>query len=194
LVAAQAVGPEGHVYAFEPVPELFSALKRNVELNGFRNVTCVRAAVTDRSGEVAIEDTSSLPSKAGATLLARSPDMPMINVPAVTIDGFSCEHELTKVDFVKMDIEGSEVLALRGMSKLLSGPQGPDVLCEVTDSLLKRMGSGGEELCRFLINLGYAPYKPVYHRLERTSTNGERITLPSNLGENYFFSKDHNLK
>src|ERR1035441_6724268 len=41
LLAARIVGPTGRVYAFEPEPENFALLKRNVELNGYKNVTCV---------------------------------------------------------------------------------------------------------------------------------------------------------
>lgn len=44
LLLARRVGPTGHVYAFEPDPQRFRLLRRNVRMNGYRNVTCVEGA------------------------------------------------------------------------------------------------------------------------------------------------------
>ena len=51
LIFARAVGPEGKVFAFEPKPERFELLKKNVEINGYHNVTLENMAVMDYNGE-----------------------------------------------------------------------------------------------------------------------------------------------
>lgn len=51
LLAAGCVGAEGHVHAFEPLPASLMRLRKNIALNGFRNVTCHEMAVADFNGE-----------------------------------------------------------------------------------------------------------------------------------------------
>src|SRR5262249_50498938 len=52
LIAADRVGPTGKVIAFEPTSTTFDRLLRNVRLNRFSNVQCVKSALSDRSGEL----------------------------------------------------------------------------------------------------------------------------------------------
>jgi hypothetical protein len=64
--------------------------------------------------------------------------MPMIRVGGTTIDKFCHSERVKHVALVKMDIEDSEMRAVRGMHDLLSSSQAPAVLCEV-----KRISSDG---------------------------------------------------
>jgi predicted methyltransferase len=50
LLAAEQVGVTGHVFAFEPDPENYAVLIKNVELNGYKNVTFINMAISDMSG------------------------------------------------------------------------------------------------------------------------------------------------
>ncbi len=183
LLAAQFVGRRGQVYAFEPVPEIFAKLEQNVKLNGFNHVTLVNAAVTDRSGKVAIEDVSCLTNLGTASLVPRQPGIPMLEVPAVSLDEFCRSHTITRIKLIKMDIEGAEMLALRGMSDLLSASRAPDLLCEVDDALLSRMGARAEDLCEFLSSLGFQIYRLTPRGLQVVNAN----SILS--GQNYYFSK-----
>src|SRR5438094_750470 len=54
LIFARAVGERGRVFAYEPDPDNFRLLRRNVELNGYRNVRPFQAAVSDRSGTLTL--------------------------------------------------------------------------------------------------------------------------------------------
>ena len=51
LLAAELVGEKGKVFAFEPEPSNYDLLLRNVEINGYKNVTVVRKAVSNETGE-----------------------------------------------------------------------------------------------------------------------------------------------
>jgi tRNA G37 N-methylase Trm5 len=52
LLFAKKVGDEGRVYAFEPDPTNFSLLKKNVEINGYRNVVLIQKAVSNKNGKL----------------------------------------------------------------------------------------------------------------------------------------------
>ncbi len=103
-LAAKA-GDSGLVYAFEPNPEMAETLRRNLNASKCRNVEIVQKALMENSGVVRF-------SQAGAA--SRPNDRGGIEVPATTIDEFVQNSGLTRLDFLKLDIEGYELPVLRG--------------------------------------------------------------------------------
>ena len=99
-----------HVYAFEPFPSNAAKLRRHLELNGIKNVTVVETAVSDRDGECTFTNTET------STMNHLSDSGDGLRVRVSTLDSV----DLPRPDFIKMDIEGEEVKALRGASRLLS--------------------------------------------------------------------------
>lgn len=111
---ANQVGTEGHVTAFEPEPGNYNFLCQTVRANDFHNVKTIQGAVSAESGESFLflsEDNQ------GDHRLYATKGRGSISVPIVSID--TCLPENTTVDFVKMDIQGSEGLALQGMQETL---------------------------------------------------------------------------
>src|SRR4029077_1501096 len=117
LLLARLVQKEGLVVAFEPVPQICSALQENVALNGFTNVTCVRAAVSDQTGTTSFVTGHHV----GAGHISAVGDEQGISmsVKTVTLDDFVYNQKNRPPDFIKIDIEGAEGNALMGAEKLL---------------------------------------------------------------------------
>jgi FkbM family methyltransferase len=114
LLLAKQVGAEGKVIAFEPLPEVFDVLKENVATNGYRNVVLESKAVTDDTGCVRLSQTRAEPLSSVESIISGSG----ITVPAVALDDYFPGRG-DRVDFIKMDIEGAELLALKGMQEIL---------------------------------------------------------------------------
>lgn len=117
LAFSRLAGPTGQVYTFEPVTD--DVLRRNVQANRVTNVHVLATAVADRCGEAEIEI-----SGCGIdSSIARSPggSRPALKrkVPLTTVDRFVEQEGLDRVDFIKMDIEGAEELALRGSAQVI---------------------------------------------------------------------------
>lgn len=110
IVLARRAGPTGFVYAFEPNPEMSPILKRNLVASDCDNVEIVQAALMDRPDIVRFH-------QAGAA--SRPMDFGGIEVPAFTIDQFVQERQLRRVDFLKFDIEGYELPALKGAEETI---------------------------------------------------------------------------
>jgi FkbM family methyltransferase len=102
LYFSHRVGDAGHVYGFEAAPATFEKYRRN--MSGTANVTPVQAAVCEFSGQVpfAGDAANAAIHENGAT------------VAALSLDDFCAGYGLTRVDFIKMDIEGAESRALEG--------------------------------------------------------------------------------
>ena len=122
LIFAKKIGPEGHVYAFEALPENVMRLKQNIEINDYLDrISIVEAAVQDRTGDVIFlkgpsTGTGKVSGSAGRDSLEY---MHQIEIPGISIDEFIDRQENFVPDVIKIDIEGGEVLALPGMEKTL---------------------------------------------------------------------------
>ena len=118
VVFSNAVGPSGRVLAVEAHPATFVLLEQACRLNGLSNVTPVQCAVMDAPGSATmVEDGShrDLYTVLGGTNGARRTG----EVPAKTLDELCREHEIERIDLLKMNIEGAERLALQGAEETL---------------------------------------------------------------------------
>jgi FkbM family methyltransferase len=109
---AGLVGPEGRVYAFEPHPKTFSVLERACRANDWQQVEPIQAAIAERSGTVTITDdqfheTNDIIRPAAGR-----------EVPCYALDDFVAERGIERIDFIKMNIEGAEGLAIRRMDNV----------------------------------------------------------------------------
>lgn len=119
LQAARKVGPTGRVFAFEPDPGNFAYLKKNVEENGYKNVTLVNKAVTDATGILKLYQSSFNTGDHRTYVVSKT--RKSIDIETVSLDDFFRDLP-GKVDVVKMDIEGAEEKALQGMQHILQTP------------------------------------------------------------------------
>lgn len=124
------------VFAFEAGSENCRILNRAAELNKLTNMTVINKAVTDRSktlrflergpwGHILEDDEPYDPVKDGDTPSTLS------TIEATSLDDWNSNHNVTDVSMVKIDIEGGEVNALRGMKRFLEANSWPPVYCEV---------------------------------------------------------------
>jgi FkbM family methyltransferase len=147
LQSARAVGPSGRVLAFEANPRAVPVIERNLAENGLaERVTIVPLALADARGRHAFflsggGDTSSLFEPDG--------ESERIDVAVTALDSWL--DPTVRVDVVKLDIEGGETAALRGMRETLARA-GPDlvVFAECNPSMLERSGSSTSELVELL--------------------------------------------
>ena len=108
VLAARVVGPHGRVVSFEPVAQTFARLEDNVALNGYRNVECRLAAVDAQEGTLTLRVD---PKSALSTAYLESHDDEngaVQTVPCVTMEQAFREHNIERVNLLKVDCEGSE--------------------------------------------------------------------------------------
>lgn len=117
LYAAAAAGPSGRVIAFEPDPAIYKRLLKNIELNGFKNVTVVNKGLWSADGAMKFVGNDV----DGYSFIAATDNPAAIEVPVVSLDGELERLGVKKVDFIKMDVEGAEIEALKGAARTLKG-------------------------------------------------------------------------
>src|SRR5439155_7985445 len=109
VLFASRVGPTGQVHAFEPHAGLFEVLRENVEQNRLSQIVINHTAIGRRSGTAQFHPagdptaSSILPS-----------DTPAVDVPLVSLDDYARQRGLTRVDAIKIDVEGAELDVIEG--------------------------------------------------------------------------------
>jgi FkbM family methyltransferase len=123
LVFSRRVGKDGLVVAIEAQPETAQYLERTVRVNRLDNTCVFREAACDRETTVLISNGRAYEAN---TLVGTAGD---IAVPGRPIDDMVAPLNLPKIDLVKMNIEGAEVMALAGMCETLRRTKAVVIAC-----------------------------------------------------------------
>jgi len=155
LIAAGAVGRDGEVHAFEPVPKSFRRLVAHVSENGLApTVRTNMMALWHQAQTVRLNLGSDKASNGGYTIGVPSEAVDTVTSSGVRLDQYVAENKLNRVDFVKMDIEGAEWFALQGAATVLARWQ-PTMLVEINRLACRALGYEPERIWEFLKPYGY---------------------------------------
>jgi len=112
LLAAKIVGEEGHVYAFEPEPNLCQLIKTNLELNQYENVTIIQKALWDKPTKLTLS--VSRTNVGGHTVIERLKDEAYATeVEATSLDEYF-KNISKPIKLIKIDAEGAEYPIIKG--------------------------------------------------------------------------------
>lgn len=153
LLAARRAGPTGRVFAFEPNPEAYAALRANLVRNALHGVA---DAAPFGLGERTARQRFYQAAGDGSESSLFPPRHPSrsIETACVSLDQALGERPM---DVLKLDIEGGEVAALRGMRRTLDASPDVSVFVECNPRALRRAGSSTSALLDELRRAGLAP-------------------------------------
>ncbi len=157
LLAAGLVGEKGTVFAFEPEPRNYALLTKNIELNGFKNVTPMQMAVSNKTGKVKLflARDPSAHSLFRANETERKGDFTeFIRVDTVSLDEFFRGEDF-HVDLIKIDAEGAEMIILEGIAQVISKNKNLIIIAEFNPSHLQNLGLSSQTYWNKLKQFGY---------------------------------------
>lgn len=162
LLAAKKVGPGGSVYAFEPASNAYSQLVRNVRLNGIEWVRPVKQALSDAEGTAYMPVVPRRRQGAQGICFEANPDREEIKT--TTLDVFVERTSCPQINFIKVDIEGSEAMFLKGAARTIQKHR-PLLMLELNPFALARYQATPEEVMRPLSLQAYDLYTLRRHQL-----------------------------
>ncbi len=156
LMFSKLVGPNGKIYAFEPDPENFAILKENIASNKIANVIAEQKAVSDKSGPIRLFKAKA--NLADHRIYDPGDKRDTVDIQSVSIDDyFNGMNE--EIDFIKMDIEGAEGGALKGMEQLLKRHHEIKLMTEFYPSGLRQFGICADSYLSLLAAYGFEIYE-----------------------------------
>jgi FkbM family methyltransferase len=167
---AELAGDRGKVHAFEPSPATYSKLQKNIGLNNAQNrVVTNPCAVSDREGTTQIHVFSKRSHACASLSTLGDDDYEAFDTPLTSLNQYITTHGINRVDFLKIDVEGSELSVLKGASDLLSSPSAPPMVIEINDEASRSFGYTCEQIWEQLCNYGYDHFYTIAseERLER---------------------------
>jgi FkbM family methyltransferase len=159
LLAASKVGNQGKVYSFEPSKDNYAKLLENVKLNHFSNIVLNQLAVSDQKGETFLYSNSRENDGMKSFVKHFFDHSRMQKVQITSLDDYVQENGIQRVDFIKCDIEGAEILAFKGGKQLLTSSEAPHLLFEVNAPSLIKLGFSDIELQKLLFEYKYQLYE-----------------------------------
>ena len=156
LLASKRVGWDGRVIAIEPSPRECQRLEKHLRLNRCSNTELVPCALGEDPGEADLylvdgchDWCNSLrPPAVGESVRT-------VRVSVRRLDDMLAELGVSKVDFIKLDVEGAELSVLYGAMKLLHGKSRPAILAEVQDTRTRSWDYAAREIIEFLLRMDY---------------------------------------
>lgn len=186
LLAANRVGINGQVHSFEPNNRMFAELQFNVRLNNLSDICRLnQLALSDVNGQGMLskyEAGAEVYGSLGNHKRWESTIIGYEHIKTATLDSYVEEQSIDHVDLIKMDIEGAELLALKGSATLLSRDDGPVVLVELADINTVGFGYKAVEVWDYLESCGYQMfslrvYKGILEKVERPTCSAVEMNV-----------------
>lgn len=111
--AGKLVGKGGEVISIEANPLNFSALQENIKLNALENVKAYNLAAADFNGIVELNFSKDF----GGSSIIKKRGTRCVKVPAMRLDHLMESENIEGIDWMKIDVEGAELLVLKGLGK-----------------------------------------------------------------------------
>lgn len=176
LLAAQAVGQSGRVIAIEPEENTFRQLVRNIELNGLRNITPLKAAIggRERTGTIHV-DTNKLFTSLFKEVDGRLIEGEQQSTPMTTLQNLFRQQAIEDCDYLKLDCEGAEYEIIEAMS-----PELAQRVQQITMEVHDIPGADRDQLNTRLLALGYeriASDELSYYRRQSSRADVDLLDL-----------------
>ena len=176
MLFGKLVGGSGAVHAFEPAASTHRSLVRNVALNHADNVHVHRLALSDRRRESRLVRFDLNPA---LNRIAQPGEAGAEDIRVTTLDAFVEDAHLSRLDLIKVDIEGAEGEFLGGAEATITRFS-PILMIELNAGALERFGCRPEEIRERIAAMGYAIRRPTWRGMvpvDRLPEPGEYFNI-----------------
>lgn len=153
-MASKLIGDQGKVFAFEPDPENFRLLCKNVSANQCNNVETSDWAVTDKTGKIQLFLCEE--NRGDHRIYKSDKSRRKIDVNATSLDDFF--KNSPRVDIIKIDVQGAERLVFSGMRKIIENNPRLSIMMEFCPAFLRMCNASPDEFLREIKNYGFSIY------------------------------------
>ena len=174
-------------YAFEPLPPTFAKLQKTLKLNNAKNINAFNVGMSDKKGSFdfylpGTSEAASLKPVTDEFYLKESDasgkyvggnKMEKVLCQVTTLDDFCTENNISRMDFLKIDVEGNEIFALKGATNTLTTLK-PMIYCEMLRKHAARFGYHPNDIIAMMKGSGYGCYTINVNSIEKFESMDEQ--------------------
>lgn len=183
---SQHLNPNGKIHAFEPVPDSFEQLTRNVELNNISTlINSNQVAVSNFEGSMRLYMPKTSGSSAtSARNLHPNEKVEKFDVKTTTLDSYAQTHQLATLDLLKIDVEGAELMVIQGALNSIEQFK-PVIFAELLRKWSAQFEYHPNVVLNTLLPLGYRCYAvsdhlPEVHEITNDTIETNFVFIPTN--------------
>jgi FkbM family methyltransferase len=177
LLAGKKAGQQGHVYSFEPADLAYQRLNKNIRINKFENISVYKQGVSDKNGTTnfyVCEDDAY--NSIGSRPMNKVKEVK--NIDITSIDEFCIKNNIRRIDVLKIDTEGADLLVLQGAKSVLTSETPPIIFCEFNKNIKSGFNFSLDDYRDFIISMKYRIYEiknNMLHEFNPVQSNASEI-------------------
>jgi FkbM family methyltransferase len=146
--------PNSLIYSFEPIPETFYQLKLNTELNDSKNIILNNIALSAKKEKVTFYYSPLATGASSLVNITESENIQKLECETNTLDDFFKSNNVQKIDFIKCDVEGAELLVFKGGFEIIKEFK-PIIFTEMLRKWSAKFGYHPNDIILFFSEMGY---------------------------------------
>jgi FkbM family methyltransferase len=172
--------PEAKIFSFEPIPSTFNFLNENIRLNNLRNIKTFNFGLSDADGSFNFYFDPHLSVNASLANISGNKEVENITCFVKKLDNFVKDQNI-KIDFIKCDVEGAELLVFKGGTEVIK-KDCPIIFTEMLRKWSTKFNYHPNDIIFFLQSIGYSCFTTIEGKLSIFN-----IVDESTKETNYFF-------
>lgn len=166
IYASKIVGVNGKVYSFEPNPNTYEILTRNIEINSCSNILASQYAIGDKKQSSLIFDNWNK-NRGSSSIINYNESQSGYEINIDTLEHLIEDYD--DIDLIKIDVEGYELQVLFGMRNILESMQAPNLIIECSESNSQIHHDLPKELYEFILSTNnYRVFKSKSNKKRRS--------------------------
>ena len=176
--------PMAKIYSFEPIPETFEKLNKNITINDITNVVLNNIAFSSKRETLTFYYSPLVTGASSSQNITENEHMSKLECAADTLDNYMAVNNIEKLDFIKCDVEGAEYFVFQGGSKTFVEHK-PIVFTEMLRKWAAKFGYSPNDIITYFTNFGYKCFVSDAGKLRQFGTVTDETQET-----NYFFLHD----
>ena len=153
-----SIYPKAQVFAFEPMPQTYNQLCKNIKLNDLKNIETHKIGFFESEKEISFYFNPNLTVATSIKNILDDENIHTVKGHVVKLDSFTQQNEIKKLDFIKLDVEGAELFVIRGGLETLA-QYTPIIFMEMLRKWSAKFGYHPNDLITLIQPLGYQCFK-----------------------------------
>lgn len=146
-----------NVYSFEPIPETYKKLQKNISINNLKNIKSYPIALSEKKQKLPFYYSPMQTGASSSKNILENEDAIQLELESITLDEFVKNNNIEQIDFIKCDVEGAELFVFQGALNSIKKFK-PIIFTETLRKWAAKFNYHPNDIFDFFVKLDYEAY------------------------------------